>query len=522
MGVEEDKMKYGWVLFLCALFALLLLAGCNLNTPVCANASLQAPNLMAPQDHAITNNLTPPLSWSYPDPNCHPESYHITLLTVADAPEDLSGTANGYATNWGPASPLDPGKEYEWAVRSKNGSFPGPQSQYRFFYTGPMCATAALHAPIPDYPDHGVAQDILRPLLTWHYPDPCLPEGYRIDISADPSFADTSLSGGTGNPSMTWMPAQELTNCSVYFWRVAAINGTTLGPYSEVAFFQTDDWGDCDPLPHATVRGSLWFDQCSVPLDASPVPDPLPAGCVLDSYGVDADGIHQPGEPDMLNITVNMGPGDCPAGGPMSTITNINGIYTFSNLEPGKYCLNVDAASFLGPGGTGHWTVIPSGHEGNTYRSIIVTAGQLLNGQDFAWYQFTGGPTPTPTPAQGLSFTPDKNVNCRTGPDRVFGVLDVAMKGQPYPVDGRTLDGSWLRIMLTKTRGCWVLTDTGKASADLSGVRVLISPPTPTPTPVPPVDCSTYKDQNSCLAQPACQWKKLPSTAASLYQCTDK
>jgi len=517
-------MKYTWVLAFGALILLFLLAGCNLGTPICQDNNLQQPILGAPQDGTITNNLTPVLSWSYPDQGCHPVKYHIDLNSLENAPVDYSGETNGTSTTWGPSTPLLPGKEYEWAVWSANGAVYGIQSPFNYFFTGPMCDTTALQAPALLVPGDGELIHHRLPELLWQYPQACLPEGYRVDLSTDPSFTDTSLSGGTGNPSVVWGPAQELADCATYFWRVAPINGTSLGPFSTVNTFRIDESGECAPEATAAVRGMLWYDQCSVPLDASPAPDPLPTGCAVDSYGVDADGIHQPGEPPILNVTVHLGPGDCPSGGPMGVVTNINGMYTISGLTPGKYCLNVDAASFLGPGGTGHWTLIPSGHEGNTYRSILLSAGETLAGQDFAWYQYAGaGATPTPTPAQGSSFAPGLNANCRSGPDKIFPVLDVAMKGRSYPIDGRNLDASWLRIMLAPGRGCWVPSNTGTSSADLSGVRVLISPPTPTPTTVAAaLDCSSYKDQKSCQAHPACQWKLSPSTAAAIYHCASK
>jgi len=70
-------------------------------------------------------------------------------------------------------------------------------------------------------------------------------EGYRIDLSTSPSFADTSLSGGTGNPSTNWAPAHALDNCTTYYWRVAAINGTTLGPFSDTQSFKIQTGAVC-------------------------------------------------------------------------------------------------------------------------------------------------------------------------------------------------------------------------------------------------------------------------------------
>jgi hypothetical protein len=268
-----------------------------------------------------------------------------------------------------------------------------------------MCPTTSLHAPFLLSPADGAVITDLDPTLTWQYPDAsCTPQAYRIDLSVDPTFADTSLSGGTGNPSTSWSPAHPLSDCTTYFWKVTPINDITLGPASETFTFRTNATGTCAPEATATVQGMLWYDQCSVALDASPVPSPLPAGCVVDSYGVDADAIHQAGEPFMTGIIVNIGPGDCPVGGPFSGLTDGSGVYSISGLAPGKYCINVNAAGFAGPGASGHWTLIPSGHEGNTYRPVLLGAGEVLTGQDFAWYQNGASPTLVPTPVP--SFTP--------------------------------------------------------------------------------------------------------------------
>ncbi len=61
----------------------------------------------------------------------------------------------------------------------------------------PQCAPEALTAPTLLSPADGssVAPD---PLLAWSYPDAaCHPHSYRIDISEDASFSDTSLGFGT-------------------------------------------------------------------------------------------------------------------------------------------------------------------------------------------------------------------------------------------------------------------------------------------------------------------------------------
>jgi hypothetical protein len=113
----------------------------------------------------------------------------------------------------------------------------------------PRCPTESLLAPILNAPADGALVKDTWPSLTWNYPDRlCDPEGYRIDLSLDPTFADTSLSGGTGNPSTAWGAAHPLDDCQIYHWRVAAINDITLGPFSQSWWFRIDAENACTPL----------------------------------------------------------------------------------------------------------------------------------------------------------------------------------------------------------------------------------------------------------------------------------
>jgi hypothetical protein len=90
------------------------------------------------------------------------------------------------------------------------------------------------------WPIGGKVISDLWPGLEWRYNDKiCQPEGYRIDLATDPSFKDTSLSGGTGKPSTVWAPAEPLDACTTYYWRVAGVIGFTLGPWSETESFST-------------------------------------------------------------------------------------------------------------------------------------------------------------------------------------------------------------------------------------------------------------------------------------------
>ncbi len=114
--------------------------------------------------------------------------------------------------------------------------------------------------------------------------------------------------------------------------------------------------------------------------------------------------------------------------------------------------------------------------------------------------------TDTPTPVPFYYFIPRFNAYCRFGPDPIFGWDELAMEGQSYLIDGRNLEGTWLRIMLTPQTGCWVPLEDGTPSADIWQVRVLAVIPTPTATPVP-FDCGKYNDPNACGMYPSmCTW----------------
>jgi hypothetical protein len=387
-------MKSKWLFVLAgSIFLFLVISGCGPSgTPTCPTASLQAPILTGPAMWSVVGSLSPSLSWSYPDATCNPQGYAVDLKTGPFFTDDLGGGTGNPSTTWGPGSPLQPGKEYAWGVQAINGTTVGPYAGFNYFFTGPMCETAALVAPTLLQPANYSIVNDLNPTLIWQYPNPCLPEGYRIDLSTDVTFADTSLSGGTGNPSTRWGPGHALVDCTVYFWKISPINDTTLGPTSGVFSFSTD------------VNGT-----CPTPTPVGPSPTPI---------------------------------------GPSAT-----------PVEP---------------------TFTPTPVE----------------------------PTFTPTPV-GFFFTPNINAYCRFGPNISFPWLDVAMKGQAYLMDGRNLANDWFRIMISASRGCWVLASSGTPSKDPSGLRVLAEVPTFTPTPV--AFCSQFTTDATCRKQyPVCVW--IPST----------
>jgi hypothetical protein len=161
----------------------------------------------------------------------------------------------------------------------------------------------------------------------------------------------------------------------------------------------------------------------------------------------------------------------------------------------------------------GNLTVIPSGHDGMTFRAITLTANYTLPSQDFSW-DYENLPlasTPAQTPTQApLTFIPNINAYCFYGPDLSFPPIEIAMASQAFLMDGRTLDSTWYRSMVSASRGCWVPANSGSPSSDPSRLRVLAEIPTftstlvPSDTPTEVVNCSSFTNAKSCEAQPVC------------------
>lgn len=360
----------------------------------------------------------------------------------------------------------------------------------------PTCPTDGLLAPVLVSPIDGAAVTSLTPTLTWAYPDPaCNPEGYRVDLSVDETFADTSLSGGTGNPSTNWVPGRDLESCQVYHWRIAAINGTTLGPFSEARSFRVETGAECPPVappPSASIGGIVWHDLCALP--DGPLPEPLPAGCVAaPGGGARANGIREPGEPGIEGVEVRLHFGACTDPVVATQATSAIGEYNFDGiLAFGPHCVSVDSLSavnepILIPGG---WTS-PSGIVGSVASASATLDSGSIAMQDFGWdYQFLpvasapAAPTAEPTAAVSEVFNVNTGANCRKGPGQVYDVVTAFPAGTTLKVAGRNNDSSWWLVQIpSNNERCWISNVTGTFTGNPSIPVVVAAPPTPTPAP---------------------------------------
>ncbi len=378
-----------WIFITLGLGGLLLLASCDLPVPTCSSSEMVAPVLQSPAMWSLVDPPPPVLSWQNPG-SCNPERYRIRLSTGPYFTDELGAEVSGTTTSWTPTMPLEPATEYAWAVSPLVGSTAGSIAGFSYFFTGPMCYPSTFVAPVLLEPADGAVIMDNSPTLIWDYPDDCLPAGYAVHLSTDPSFSDTSLHGGTGNPSTRWGAGRPLADCTRYYWRVAPMTGTTMGPFSETFTFRVEI--SACPAEETTtgmIRGKVFHDTCGVP-EWGPLPDPMPLGCREDDAV--GDGIWQPFDPGIANVVVRLGSGSCPSIDRGAVLTDANGDFFFFFAEPGHYCVSVDSLDsgndeMLIPGG---WTA-PADSAGAQVASweVDVPPGETVYGVNFGWdYQF--------------------------------------------------------------------------------------------------------------------------------------
>ncbi len=183
---------------------------------------------------------------------------------------------------------------------------------------------------------------------------------------ANPADDVTTTTNANGGYSFTNLPAG---NYTVSFTTPA---GMTVSPSNQGA----DDTKDSDPVA-GSVTVTLAAGEHNPTIDAGFMP-------LLGSLGdfvwsdTDRDGVQDPGEPGIPGVTVTLDPGT-PANpaDDLTTTTNANGAYLFSNLPAGNYTV-----SFTTPAGT---TASPANQGGDDTKdsdpvdgsvTVALTAGQ--------------------------------------------------------------------------------------------------------------------------------------------------
>lgn len=137
------------------------------------------------------------------------------------------------------------------------------------------------------------------------------------------------------------------------------------------------------PVPSGSISGFLWADYCLTHENG----DALDGNCVADGNGdYHADGQIQPNEAFISGVTILLQLGSCANNNnvKVTAVTDSFGKYFFGSLQPGVYCVSMNAAedgnaAKLLPG---DWT-FPA--RGIWYQEITLQQGTQANPVNFGW-----------------------------------------------------------------------------------------------------------------------------------------
>lgn len=448
----------------------LLTAGCD---PICTTAEYATFDVVldGPADGEIVSSLTPTFSWHHNE-SCTPDKFCATFFMEDTNYYNFSLYTSGLNSFLSPVSALQPGREYTWHAYSyrTSGHLYGKSSEFRVFFTGPICSENPLLAPVLDLPtDKSWISPSSSYKFQWYYPGNCLPTSYAYEFSSDPNFTNILKSGVTSNHNMHL--EETFPNCSSVFWRIAARVGSEVGPFSDIQEFTWGTYSNCS----AEIRGMVYQDQCPqtsfyVPLGNQFVLDPK---CkITGGIGIHADGIWDiETEPTVLiDVRVDLGAGPCPSTG-LDYKNTPNGWYEFIVLTPGEYCVSItnqqSSSSYnIGDLSNGIWTE-PLTSQDVTGVTITLEDGYHKIKQNFGWDKIE---------QIFVIYELEKNTNCRAGHRMDYHVEAIALAGDLVPLIGQVAESDW-KLAVVGEKYCYLY---------LPGIYDLPQvdpPPEPTPTP---------------------------------------
>ncbi len=331
--------KRAIVTFLFMALGLIVLSGC---TP----CDMVAPDLVGPDWRDI---LSGDLVWSYSD-SCEPDHFEIVLAADASfSPIEHSIMVSGSSTSWTPTG-LDNAREYYWKVRAEDEGDYGPwSSEFRSFFTGPTCSAADLVLPNLVYPPYGGIYDNSTESLTWEWPiSSCIPESYRVEVSMDSDFVDTTYNGGTGTPGTRWGFGSTPPDATQFWWRITPFSDGVWGPTSIVYSFFT---------PPICTGASLVAAEAHTPLPGEFVPIGNPeftwsypdTSCVPEGYFL---RIYRPWDWDDWELE---------ADNPTSAATSFQAGYTLPDCNEYMWQVQMVSEGIYGPWNIGQRFVVDSG-----------------------------------------------------------------------------------------------------------------------------------------------------------------
>jgi hypothetical protein len=354
---------------------------------------LVAPTLIDPPADALDSGVQTSFSWSELD--CTVWGWEFELCSTEDCGTSEFGAYLSPYSNIRLGWALEPGSTHYWRAAAWLTEPPagtrGPWSETRRLTIMEACSDPAqLAAPFLEWPDDGSTQyavDSLaghRPTLVWTPGGACQPTEFLVELFIDPESGPALISHRTEGPATEWQIDQDLQIGVTYFWRVAAMLGETVGPFSSPRTFTTIGIPEGQP---GVVMGRVWSDVCAPPAGWH-WGDPLPPGCESREGGLSANGEMEAGEAGIAGVTVNYTSGPCPpgTGAIQESLTDANGDYLIY-LPPGSFCvwLDVSAGDNSAVLGGGRGTYPACYYDTMDPCTVELTDGEILDGLNFGW-----------------------------------------------------------------------------------------------------------------------------------------
>jgi hypothetical protein len=478
-----------------------------------------------PADGEVINTLTPLMSWHHNE-SCIPHEF--TIYYQENGFQMHEDDTSGENTSSPLEETLLPGREYKWTAFARHLAAIGVIPDWNTFYTGPVCSGQSLVAPVLKEPlGNGWISHNHQQKFEWFYPGDCLPTSYTYQFASDPAFSNLLTSGTT--PLYQQHLYETFPSCSTVFWRVAARDGTTIGPWSAVGDFHWVRWFDDCAQTHylsintAEIKGRVFHDVCPQTSSSVPLGQTLSVSCTTTS----GFGVHGNGNRDLydlpLIVTINLGSGPCPSVGLDSQTADGFGRYQFVVQTPGVYCLSITKQQSGIEGLTynpvnlnlGLWTH-PLTKESTVEYTLNFSDGYTSIVENFGWDQYE---LPRLTVSQ-LSF-------CRLWPTINHRDLAILNPEEIFPVIAQNEAGTWVKILVGEIE-CFTSLGNGELdNPDLLKFVPIIkdtSIPEPEPSPVPESDlcikpCSGYTEESLCI-KCGCSWK--PYASGQGGTCHDK
>ncbi len=441
--------------------------------PSCTSAAdMTAPELLSPADGAEVGEYIAQLHYHVADGGCVPQGYFIDLQTVSDFSGGSLLTTYDMPGTFVFTEELDDCITYYWRVAPVYDGYQGPFSETRSFRINvscmdpalPMTAMPSLYLPCTSASEL-IAPELVAPasrsfvgddpldssypgLLEWNYTGSCRPEGYRVELSKDHNF-DNSTSAETEDTS--WppdLPVQSLDPGMEYWWRVTGMVNNDIGPFSSPRAFFTGPLCTSATELNAPL---LIYPENNAALDMlfaelHYIPDD-PA-CIPEGYYIDLQT-----EPSFSGTT-DYGEYNLPA---TTLITD-----------------DLDDCTVY------YWRVaqIFGGIQGPFSETRSFFINEL-------------GTCPLPAP-RAMALL---NLNCRFGPGTAYDIVSNLMEGESAAVVAQNAIGTWFVVENPTGRGtCWLSKPFVQTFGILDNLPVQVAPPLPTATPVPPVALVCNKD----------------------------